>query len=69
MRTIESMDTTIHPEQLPDPEFVRGQIGSVEEELKALRRLLRACVSARKAGEARKRRQAPPEEGGALHVS
>jgi hypothetical protein len=41
---------------LPSPEQVQAQISALEEELKALRRLLRAAKAAAKADEARKRR-------------
>jgi hypothetical protein len=41
---------------LPPPEQVQAQISALEEELKALRHLLRAAKAAAKADEARKRR-------------
>jgi hypothetical protein len=48
--------------QLPPPEQVRKQIAAAEDELKALRRLLRASVAAEKAEEARLRK------GGVAHA-
>jgi hypothetical protein len=47
---------------LPRPDVVLERIASVEEELKALRRLLRASTAAERAEEARRRRrQGQPE--------
>jgi hypothetical protein len=45
---------------LPLPEAVMAQIASLEDELKAMRRLLRASRAAAKAAEARQRREALP---------
>jgi hypothetical protein len=50
------------PVKLPPPAQVREQINAAEEELRALRRLLRACMAAAKAEEARNRRKALESE-------
>lgn len=44
--------------QLPPPEQIRERITATEDELKALRRLLRASVAAAKAEEAKRKREA-----------
>jgi hypothetical protein len=46
---------------LPRPDVVLERIASVEEELKALRRLLRASTAAERAEQARQRRQGQPD--------
>jgi hypothetical protein len=46
---------------LPRPDVVLERISCVEEELKALRRLLRASAAAERAEQARGRRQGQPE--------
>jgi hypothetical protein len=51
------MKTTTSLDQLPIPEVVRERIAAVEDELKALRRLLRASTAAAKAEKARQRNQ------------
>ena len=51
------MNTATPFDQLPAPEVVRKRIAAVEDELKALRRLLRASTAAARAEEARQRRQ------------
>jgi hypothetical protein len=45
---------------LPSPEVVATQIASLEDELRAMRRLLRASRAAAKAAEARQRRVSLP---------
>jgi hypothetical protein len=52
---------------LPPPEAVEAQIASLEGELRAMRRLLRASRAAAKAAELRQRREALPalKKGGA----
>jgi hypothetical protein len=50
--------------RLPSPEAVRERIAAAEDEVKALRRLYRACAAEQRAAEARQRRQAL-ERGGA----
>jgi hypothetical protein len=52
---------------LPLPDVVVAQIASLEDELRAMRRLLRASRAAAKAMEARQRREAFPllKNGGA----
>jgi hypothetical protein len=51
------MKTTPSLDWLPTPEVVRERIAAVEEELKALRRLLRASTAAAKAEKARRRNE------------
>jgi hypothetical protein len=46
--------------KLPNPDTVMVLIASLEDELKAMRRLLRASRAAAKAAEARQRREAIP---------
>jgi hypothetical protein len=48
------------PYSLPEPEVVSARIDALEDELKALRRLLRASRAAAKADEARRRREEVP---------
>jgi hypothetical protein len=52
------MSTAALPHGLPPPQIIRDHIDALEDELKALRRLLRASSAAHKADEARRRRQA-----------
>jgi hypothetical protein len=54
------MHTSTAAIRLPPPQTVIAQIESLEDELKAMRRLLRASNAAAKAEEARKRRTALP---------
>jgi hypothetical protein len=49
---------------LPPPAAVEAQISALEDELKAMRRLLRASKAAAKADEARQRREALQMKGG-----
>jgi hypothetical protein len=44
------------PQPLPPPELVIGQIDALQDELAALRRLLRAAQAAAQAADARRRR-------------
>jgi hypothetical protein len=63
-----SMDTTL-PIQLPAPDQVRQRIAAAEDEIKALRRLLRVSNAAVRAEEARLRRTSLESgEGGAPNV-
>jgi hypothetical protein len=50
------------PSQLPPPAAILSRIAALEDELKALRRLLRASKAAARAEEARLRRQALEQE-------
>jgi hypothetical protein len=56
---------------LPNPDFIKSQIASIEDELKAMRRLLRASCAAAKAAEARQNRGVSPvlKEGGTRNGS
>ncbi len=54
------MNTDLQSFDLPSPELLTARIGSLEDELKAMRRLLRASRAAAKAAEARRRREALP---------
>jgi hypothetical protein len=49
--------------QLPPPAAILERIAALEDEVKALRRLLRASKAAHRAEEARQRRQALEKEG------
>jgi hypothetical protein len=51
------MNTATPFDQFPAPEAVRERIAAVEDELKALRRLLRVSVAAARAEEACRRNQ------------
>jgi hypothetical protein len=51
--------------QIPSPDTVRERIATVENELKALRRLLRASTAEARANEARRRRQQLEQQEGA----
>lgn len=51
------MGNNAFPYQLPPPDQVREHIAAAEEELRALRRLLRASLANAKATEARRRRK------------
>ena len=66
------MSTSSLQLQLPPPDLVRERIAAIEDELKALRRLLRASVAAEQAEQARLRRLAlESSDGGegAAHAS
>jgi hypothetical protein len=63
------MSTASFSEVLPSPNEIRARIDACEEELKALRRLLRASVAAARADEARQRRRAVTTEGGERHAT
>jgi hypothetical protein len=60
------MNANPHDIKLPLPEVVAAQIASLEAELKAMRRLLRASRAAAKATDARLRREALPALKGGL---
>ena len=63
------MDVSPPPLTVPAPEVVEAQIAALEDELRALKRLLRASHAAAKADEARKRREAlQRQEGGPVHA-
>jgi hypothetical protein len=47
---------------LPDPDTVCQRIAAAEDELKALRRLYRACMAEQRARAARERRQTLEQE-------
>jgi hypothetical protein len=51
------MSTAVLYDKFPASQEIRDQIASLEDELKALRRLLRASVAAERAAEARARRE------------
>jgi hypothetical protein len=57
------MSSTVPCHPLPPPEVIRQQIAAVEDELKALRRLLRASKAAVQADEARLRRLSAQQQG------
>jgi hypothetical protein len=59
------MNTATSFVSLPAPEAVRARIAAVEDELKALRRLLRASVAAARAEDARRRHQQLTQAEGA----
>ena len=59
------MNAKLQEIDLPSPDLVMARISSLEDELKAMRRLLRASRAAAKAAESRQRREAlPPLRGG-----
>jgi hypothetical protein len=67
---MEGMSTTATTsDALPTPEVILARIASAQDELRALRRLLRASRAAQQADEARRRRTAGTPQGGERHAS